>query len=234
MEYFKEYDPEVDWREAHYEWIKENKNFTPKAGRLKTLSGANMYPGYLEEMVARYRDMSLATVNKMAYVHYKDDVFWSRAEKGTATKKALLLFGLDVKKTYPAFFVTFNFSPLKFKPVEVLKDLGKFMDKSWIKSLDGIFEYYTEEGEHPHLHMYMEVDKYNTCGKILDKMKESRLAKYCAGANFIDVKKGLPHHKDYVDGDKSVAKKDNLAKDEMWRIENNLPHRIVKNIDTNI
>lgn len=226
MAYFLEYDEKVDFVKKHFDWIKEHKLFVPKGGRMKNhTTGANLYPSYLVEMEAFYRDIHV-NKNKIAYVHYKDDVFWEAAPKKSATEEANILFGITKKEEHPAFFITFNFDENKFDSQKVLKDVSKLIELSWIVTCQGAFEYYTKYGGHPHFMMVITVNKYSN--KIKNKMFESRLAKYCKGNNFIDVKRCQDYHNDYVLLDKSSSKQEFLHKDELWRIEQNLPHEIKK------
>jgi len=213
----EEYDDTIDYKAKHLEWIKEKKGFRPKRGVMI------IYNNYLEEMTAMYNES--IKLNKTAYFYLKDDYFWSKRSK-TIIDEVAQMFGDKPVDNYPKFFITFNFSENKFNAVNVLKDLEKFMSKTWIKSLEGVFEYHGETNNHPHLMMVISVDKYKN--KILDKMKESILAKYCGNSSFIDVKKYQPYHSDYIALDKDPSKKENLDKDVIWRTENSIPHFIKK------
>lgn len=213
----EQFDETKNYKSIHLEWIKANRGFRPQRGIMP------MYNTYLDEMTEMYNETIKA--NKTAYVYLRDDYNWSKRSRSINDEVAVL-FGDKPIDNNPKFFVTFNFDEQLFNSQNVLKDLAKFMSKDWIKSLTGAFEYYTEKGHHPHLMMVISVNKYKN--KILDKMKESILAKYCKSVNFIDVKKWQPFHDDYVALDKDPKKKEYLDKDVLWRIEQNLPHSIKK------
>ncbi len=213
----EKFDETKNYKAIHLEWIKANKGFRPQRGVM------SMYGSYLEEMTDMYNET--IKQNRTAYVYLRDDYNWKKSSRSINDEVALM-FGDKPADTNPKFFITFNFSEDLFNSEKVLKDLAKFMSKDWIKSLAGAFEYHTETGGHPHLMMVISVDKYKN--KMLDKMKESILAKYCKDLAKIDVKRWQPFHDDYVAFDKDPKKKEYLEKDVLWRIEQNLPHSIKK------
>lgn len=218
------YDPDIDFVKLHLQWIQENQSFKPKGGLYSIINGKPHYETYYDQMSAMYRELTYP--NKYAFVCLQDDVKWKNRDSTEITRHVNEYFGITKKVEYPAFFVTFNFDEKKFVASKVLKDLGVFLQLSWIETCQGMFEYYTEKGCHPHLHMVITVNKYSN--KVKDKMFESRLAKYCAATNFIDVKRSKDYHNDYVLLSKASSKQEFMEKDEMWRIENNLPHEIKK------
>lgn len=214
MEHF---DASKNYKTIHLEWIKAHRGFRPQRGIMPT------YNNYLDEMTDMYNET--IRLNKTAYIYLRDDYLWSKRSKSIDAEVAEM-FGDKPVDTNPKFFITFNFDEKLFNSENILKDLGKFMSKDWIKSLDGVFEYHGEKSNHPHLMMVISVDKYKN--KILDKMKESILAKYCGNSTFIDVKKHQSYHDDYIALDKDPKKKESLDKDVLWRIEQNLPHSVKK------
>jgi len=220
------YDPSENYVKLHLEWIRANDKFKPKGGLDKVINGLPAFSSYYEQMVHYYHNSAPEYRNKVAMYWLRDDVKWKAGGPKDINKLVNEMFGITKKEEYPAFFVTFNFDESKFKPKEVLNDLGKFMSLSWIHSVQGAFEYYTEHGHHPHLMMVITIT--NKPNKTKERMLESRLAKYCGGSNFIEVKRAKDYHNDYVLLSKTKSKQEYLEKDELWRIENNLPHEIKK------
>lgn len=217
-----EFDESIDYKALHLDWIRESK-FVPKTSLgMKDLTGKPL--SYFDSMYTLYYgEHAVFKNNKTAYMFLCDDYKAFKKPVESAVKKVAMLFGDQAP--IPMWFITFNFDASKFDIPKVIKDLDKFRMKSWIQSFEGVFEYYTECGSHPHLMMLLGQDKYSKA-KLLDKLSESSLAKYTGGKNFIDVRKAEPRHRDYLDLDKCDKKRDYLDKDIIWRTENNIPHKI--------
>lgn len=215
----EEYDETKNYKMLHLEWIKTNRTFRPKTGI------PIGYFSYLEYMSELY-DSTIKN-QRTAYIYLKDDYKWSKRSK-SINEEVAIMFGDKPDNTANTFFVTFNFCPTKFNPLDAVKFVNRIYDKSWVTSAYGVFENYTENGNHPHFMMRIVVDKYNKKGKLLDKMLESSLAKLTSGRNFIDVKPYLKCHDDYLLLDKAVEKKKYLDMDIVWRKENNLPEYLEK------
>lgn len=213
------YEDCKDYKQLHLEWIKANRGFRPKTAI------PVQYNSYLDYMIELYEHT--IKQQKTAYIYLKDDYNWSKRSK-TVNEEVAVMFGDLPDKSDNTFFVTFNFDEKKFKSVDVLKSVDRLYTKSWVDSAYGVFEYYTENGNHPHFMMKLVVNKYNKKGKLLDKMNESSLAKFTGGKNFIDVKPFLKCHEDYIMLDKAIEKKEYLEKDKIWRIENNIPEYLEK------
>lgn len=219
-----EYISDTNYVRLHLDWIQANKSFKPKGGLDTVVNGKPYYSSYYDQMSAMYK--TLKNPNKYAYLALGDDVKFQSGGSRDINKLVKEMYGIVPKEDLPAFFITFNFDKKRFNSEKILSDLAKFLQLSWIKTCHAVFENYTENGEHPHLMMFVTVTKNQN--KMLDKMKESRLAKYCAGLNFIDVKRGKDYHQDYLLLEKTESKRECLEKDVIWRIENNLPHEIKK------
>lgn len=219
-----EYDPSTNYVKLHLEWIRANPRFKPKNGLDAPVNGKPHYETYYDQMAGMYRE--LTAPNVWAHMALRDDVKWKSGARQDINDQVNQMFGITKKEEFFKFFVTFNFAEDLFKPDKVLADVNAYIKKSWIKSVHGAFEYWTENGHHPHFMMVIAVDKYKN--KMLDKMKESSLAKYCKNKEAIDVKKAKPCHEDYVSLDKDPKKSEYLEKDILWRIDNNLPSEIKK------
>lgn len=215
------FEESKDYKSIHLEWIKSNRAFRPKLGIPLNYSS---YLDYMSEMYTQ-----TIKNQKTAYLYLKDDYNWSKKSK-TIKDEVAIMFGDKPDKSDNTFFITFNFDNQKFDSSLILKATNKTLDKSWIDGYYAVFEYHTENGNHPHLMMRLIVNKYNKKGKLLDKMFESPLAKYTGGKNFIDVRPYLKCHDDYLMLDKAVEKKEYLDKDVIWRRENNLPEYLEKKI----
>lgn len=215
----EEFNLKLNYKEIHLEWIKRNPSFRPKGGLPPNVT----YFNYMNDM---YRDT--IKQQKTAYIYLRDDYKHLKSRNIDVNHYVAAMFGDKPDETQNSFFVTFNFDPKLFNPIRAIADVRRLFDKSWVDQAYGVFEFHTENGNHPHFMMKLTVNKYNKKGKLLDKMAESTLAKMTSGKNFIDVKPFLPCHQDYLELDKDPSKKEYLEKDIIWRKENNLPEYLEK------
>lgn len=215
------FDETKDYRTLHLEWIKANRGFRPKSAYPLE------YSSYYDYMVSLY-SITLKQ-QKTAFLFLKDDYNWSKKSK-TVNNEVATMFGDSVNKNEDTWFITFNFNKDKFKPLDAIKAVQRLYIKDYVVEAYGVFEYHTENGAHPHFMTKLKLNKYNKKGKILDKMAESSLAKFCDGKNFIDIKQFLPCHQDYLELDKATEKKKYLEDDIIWRKENNIPEYLEKKI----
>lgn len=213
-----EFDEKVDYRNLHLEWIDKNPSFRPK-----TPFDRSMFRTYLAFKTWEYSPPEPCS-NKFAYICWLDDYNFNKQKKAKSSINAVAdeMFGDGPSVEFKdAYFVTFNFNEDKFVAEDVVIDLAKFLQLSWIDEFFGVFEYNTEEGHHPHLMCRIKVNKYKKA-KLLDKLAECRLAKYCNGRNFIDVKPLEQYHLDYLALDKCPRKTEQLNADKEWRKANNI------------
>lgn len=217
------FDSSKDYKRLHIEWVKANKSFRPRTPPPLTFNS------YLEYLI----DVYAFTIKQQmtAFIWLKDDYNWSKKSK-SINEEVAKMFDADHLPNYDnTFFVTIGFNEQKFNPPAVLKALNKLFEKDWITSAYGVFEYYSEKGQHPHLMMRLQVIESifkKGKGKIADKIMDSCLGKFFDGRNYVDVKFWLPCHQPYIELNKCSEKKEFLEKDVLWRIENNLPAFVEK------
>lgn len=212
-----EFDEKVDYRNLHLEWIRANPSFRPK-----TAFDRSLFSSYFAFKSWEYSSPEPCS-NKFAYICLTDDYRYSKQKASkTVNAEVAEMFGDGPPVEFKdAYFVTFNFDEKLFVAEDVVIDLAKFLQLSWIDEFFGVFEYNTEEGHHPHLMCRMKINKYKKA-KLLDKLAESRLAKYCNGRNFIDVRPLMDYHLDYLSLDKTPRKTAYIVADQGWRKANNI------------
>lgn len=221
----EEYNPKVDYKKLHCEWVREKKGFRPKGGNPLPL----MYKTYLDYLSGMYYGTDATFKrNETAYLLLKDDYNWAKRSANVVDEVAVM-FGDVPKNDNPSYFVTFNWSPdcSNFNPEHAVKGVQRLFSKSWVDNARGVFEYHGLHGNHPHFMCIIQVNKYKKKYDFKDKILESSLAKGLA-ANFIDIKPCQEYHQDYLDLDKSSEKQECLEKDVIWRNENNLLHEYKK------
>lgn len=216
------YDDSIDYKALHLEWLKVHRSFRPKTN-VVPISFIGSYYDWMREM---YYNGGISQ-NRSAYLWFRDDYRWNKKSK-TIDQEAAAIFGDVVESDLNAWFVTLSFDPKRFESPLVLKSLHKFLEKSYVEECYAIFEYHTENGGHPHLHMKLKMDKYKQKSKVIEKVFQSPLGKFLENKNFVDVKNFMPCHKDYLDYDKRPEKQEYLNQDVMWRKEQNLPEYVKK------
>lgn len=219
-----EYDPNIDYKSIHLEWIKAHKNFKPKGGLIiSSYTGRYLYNTYYEQMEALYKDCYKS--HKSGYILLKDDVNHMKCDDNIDEKVELLL-GISSTEKY---FLTFNFSDDNFEIERIMPAFSRLMDKSYIVKLEAVFEYFGSKSNHPHIHMIVEVKgKDKTFGRFKKLIRQTQLYKLLSADNFFDIKKFGSHHEDYVDGNKKDAKMENVEKDKIWRQQYKLDDIYIK------
>lgn len=221
------YDENVDYRTKHIEWLRSKKGFRPKGGNPLPMQ----FPTYLEYLNFTYfSNDGLSSKgdkrNRYAFMNLRDDVKWAHHSKDIVAEVDEL-FGFKPKNTNPTFFVTFNWNDSNFKLEHALKGVERLFSKSWVDNARGVFEYHTENGNHPHFMALIQVNCHKTLGKFRDKMFECSLANGLA-KNFIDVKVAKSYHEDYIDLDKQESKREFLELDVEWRNNLGIKHEYSK------
>lgn len=93
--------------------------------------------------------------------------------------------------------------------------------------MQGVLEFNTDAGYHPHFHMYIHTNISRS--KLIEKVFAVKdLKKYCSQKHFIDGKEALPYHLDYVKGIKTDTKEEYILADRELRDKHNIPHLYVK------
>lgn len=136
-------------------------------------------------------------------------------------------------------WLTFNFN--KDMPVGiVVLEISRIINLSILKDckLSYCYEYYTENGYHPHVHMLVELKRTGTIKpseleqKIFQKKDLNTVMnwnyKISWAKTFKDRTNKRAVHQAYLNGMKIEKKQDDCAKDDIWRQENNLEKLYIK------
>lgn len=214
------YREDVDYKKLHLEFIKANPRFRPLGGVSPN------YSSYFEQLSSLYHEGSIKS-NKTAYIFLRDDYNHQKKSKSINDEVASL-FGDIPENNNPTYFVTFNWNDDNFKKEKILDCIAKLFNKSWIDNASGVFEYHGLNGNHPHFHSLIQVNKHKTFGRFRDKIFQSAIAS-TLNKNFIDIKVARPYHIDYLEFDKKKEKSECLDKDICWRGENGLKEKYEKN-----
>lgn len=221
-----EYNPEIDYKNLHLDWIKKHKNFKPKGGLALTLNSSQpAYKSYYDQMEDMYNNVY--KLHKTAYLLLRDDIkhFTVRDD---IDEKVNMVLGLTPTEKY---FMTFNFHDNNFDLSKIMPAFEKLKSKTYIQKMDAVFEYHGSKENHPHIHMVVEVrGPDRTFGRFKKVMKQTQLYKLLKADNFFDYKIYVAErHEDYIDGNKRAEKEALVAKDKIWRTSLGLEHIYLKN-----
>jgi len=203
----------ADYKNAHLAWLKSCRDFEPK------------YPSdyksgtYLDVMTTLYADERIPMI--MAYHMFISDKAWYKKSKKIARE-----IDKQVEKLEPTpptlWFVTLNFNHQTWNVKDCTKCIEKILAMDWIIRAKANFEYYRENGEHPHCHFLLETKEPKS--RILDKIfRPLYTKKVIFKKNFIDCEPGMDYHHKYINLDKKNEKMENVQKDIEWRKKNNIP-----------
>lgn len=221
-----DYDSSIDYRSIHLEWIKKYKHFKPKGGLALALNSSQpAYKTYYDQMEDMYNNVY--KLHKTAYLLLRDDIKHFTVRDDIDDKVSQVLGLVQTQK----YFITFNFNDNNFDLSKILPAFERFKQKTYIHKMDAVFEYHGSRGNHPHIHMVVEVKGADrTFGRFKKVMKQTQLYKLLAADNFFDIKAYNPaRHEDYIDGNKRAEKEALVAKDKVWRTSLGLEHIYLKN-----
>lgn len=228
----KSYVETTDYVQLHIDWILKNNKYA--------LANAGVYCDYYDIMSSVYKDIPSdrkCSCDKIDFPHslrnhtaFKlllSDIRLSK--RSVETLQMLEKVAMeDQEGSTNKYFVTIGFNHQTFTPKAALTAVNAVFRKSFVNSAEGVFEFYRTNGEHPHIHIIMEVPKMR-CGMLVTKIFQSAgMSKIVLSRNFIDVKECQLYHYDYLEGNKIEEKMECCEKDKLWREQNNLPHKIKK------
>lgn len=221
-----EYNPNYNYISAHLSWVYKRKTFVPKIPMANHVCGVDMtnvtYYDLLREWYDYSRFGTYESKNRQAYMNYNDDKKWLQEQ---CDIEASLM---GAKPSENALFVTLGFDHGLFTVSKALAFVRRILSKSCVLDGFAVLEYHRQDGEHPHVHMKLVVDKKKTSPKQLRRqIWETRdRAQLISSQNFIDTK---PYnHDNYMDGVKAPEKMPYVELDKVWREKNNIPEKIYK------
>lgn len=229
----KSFDNTIDYAPLHLVWIQDNRN------RHFALANAGKESSYYDIMRSVYAISNPqeclcgkfpgrhTSSNHYAYSQLCMDI---RSSKKSSTVIENLEKTLSMEGITPTnkFFITIGFNHQTFNALTAVTAVKRLLQKDFVLEGEGVFEYFRENGEHPHFHMILTVPKMRN-GMVVTKIFQSAgMSRIVLSRNFIDVKEFQPYHQKYLDGDKIEEKLEYCKKDFDWRIKNNIPHKINK------
>jgi len=227
----KSYDNTIDYAPLHLEWILKHSNYAnSNAGKTASyydiMSSVYATPNPEKCQCGKIFEVHTSS-NHFAYNQLCSDIRLSK-RASMVIEKLEKTMSLEGDTPTNKFFVTIGFNHQTFNVRTALSAVQNLLKKDFVLSGEGVFEFYRENGEHPHFHMIIEVPKMRN-GMVVTKIFQSAsMSKVVLSRNFIDVKECQPYHQKYLDGDKIEEKLQYCKKDEEWRIKNSIPHRIKK------
>lgn len=204
----------MDYITAHLSWIKNNPQFVPQG-----YAQFSAYT-YFEIMTELYANPRVK--QNHAEMLYEADQLW--LEKCSQIKKTMFK---RVKTKPTTCFVTIGFNHQTWSIQSCIDVINKIKSFDWVKSFQGCFELHRQNGEHPHCHMIIDTDE--TKSKVLEKIWATKgIKKIVLKKSFIDYKVCEDYHYKYIHGDKIESKILYVNKDNLWRVQNDIPHLFEK------
>lgn len=227
----KSYDNTIDYCSLHLQWILKHSNYA-NANAGKTASYYDIMASVYANDNSRNCQCGRIPVihtssNHFAYNQLCMDI---RSSKRSSTVIDNLEKILSKEGGTPTnkLFITIGFNHQTFNATTALTAVKRLFQKDFILEGEGVFEFYRENGEHPHFHMIVTVPQMRN-GMVVTKIFQSaNMSKIVLARNFIDVKECQDYHTKYLQGDKVDEKLKYCEKDVIWRNQNNIPHIIKK------
>lgn len=202
----------MDFKSLHLDWILRNPKFQP-AGLCFDDYHLVMATLYLKPNVTQ----------EIAKLFFESD----RRKLLNSSRQLELLAREDVKylsQNVTKLFITIGFNHQTWNVPSCVKVIETIIAFDWIKSCTAKFEYFRENGEHPHCHFLIELSYSISKSKVLEKIWAAKgIKKVCLKKSFIDYKIAADYHSDYVNGIKVKEKMKYVEKDIHWRLINNIP-----------
>lgn len=205
----------MDYKTAHIQWLTNTKNFVPKYA-----GDYSRGVSYLETMVSLYADARIP--QEMAKAMFvSDKCHYNKSYQ--VIKEVDRLVNKTTPKPSEAYFVTLNFNHNTWSVDKCVSAIKQIIAMEWVERCKANFEYHTEDGFHPHCHMYIETSIPKA--KMKANLWRPKYIKAIIGAqNFIDIKPGKAQHEDkYIVLDKQDEKMEYVEKDIQFRKDNNIP-----------
>lgn len=201
----------------HLEWIKKNPSFVPELP---------LYPScktYFEDMVFFYKSCAeTSTPENMTMLGNRwlaDDIRLMQSYEQRLRDKKKELHLSDKKNV---FFCTIGFNHQTFTIEKCVNVINAILSFQWVLSCRAVFEFYRENGEHPHVHFLITTDIFKS--KVVEKLWATKgIKSIVLKKTFIDVKQALDVHHKYIMLEKQEKKMPYVAKDIIWRQANNIP-----------
>lgn len=202
----------MDYKTLHLDWILSNPKFQP--------SGL-CFDDYHLVMATLYMKPNVTqSVAKMFFDSDRHKLLNSRSQLEALAKEDLKYLKQNVTKL----FITIGFNHQTWNASSCVKVIETIISFDWIKSCTAKFEYFRENGEHPHCHFLIELSYSISKSKVLEKIWATKgIKKVCLKKSFIDYKIAADYHGDYVNGIKAANKMQYVEKDIAWRKINNIP-----------
>jgi len=227
----KSFDDTNDYVNLHLEWILSNTRYAQ--------ANDGVHCCYYDIMNSVYKDMDvkkMCTCNFVVTPHRQrnhtafklliTDMITSK--RNQSVLKNMEKLAMEDHGSTNKYFVTIGFNHQTFNVKDFLKSINVLFRKSFVLSAEGVFEIYRTNGEHPHIHIIMEVPKIRAGIVVTKIFQTAGMSKIVLSRNFIDVKPCEEYHYKYINGEKIEEKMGCCEKDKLFREKNNIPHKLKK------
>lgn len=227
----KSFDDTNDYVNLHLQWILSNTKYA--------VANSGVHNTYYDCMQCVYKDLDVKKIcgckviekqhsqrNHTAFKLLLNDILVSKRNQSVLQNMEKL--AMEDQGSTNKYFVTIGLNHQTFNVKDFLKSINVLFRKSFVLSAEGVFEIYRTNGEHPHVHIIMEVPKMRP-GMVVTKIFQTAgMSKIVLSRNFVDVKPCEEYHYKYINGEKIEEKMECCEKDKLFREKNNIPHKLKK------
>lgn len=169
------------------------------------------------------------SLHKRAYTYW-EDMAWEKFKKEWKPKD---VDGLNY------IWMTLNFHPQVSVP-DIILEVSRIINLPIFAQtkISYCYEYYTDKGSHPHVHMLIELKRTGciSFSKINEKIFQKKSLKEVLNLNikmswakeYTDRTQRRAVHQAYLAGNKIEEKQEKCELDKLWRKENNLEELYIK------
>jgi len=227
----KSYVESTDYVQLHFDWILKNNRYA--------IANAGVHSDYYDIMSSVYKDMAVdkkCCCDKISYPHSQRNhtafkmllTDMRLSKKSVDNLQILEKVAMEDQGSTNIYFITIGFNHQTFTVKAAMMAINAVFRKSFVDSAEGVFEFYRTNGEHPHIHIIMEVPKMRPGILVTKIFQTAGMSKVVLSRNFIDVKPCEEYHYKYLEGNKIEEKMECCEKDKLWREQNQIPHKIKK------
>ena len=225
----------ADYKNAHLLWIRQTKNFVPKFGA-DYVSGS--YYEVMEQLYSnrvrkflRFNEeeggIEFETTDEYSCSQKEAEQFFLADQKHyLECLRAMTDISKSLKKVMKPishfYFVTIGFNHQTWSVAKCVTLIEKILARDWIIQAKANFELFRENGEHPHVHFYLESEYAKST--IVEKIfRPSYVRELVLKKNFVDCKIADDVHLNYIKLIKRDEKMPYVVKDIEWRNKNKIP-----------
>jgi len=226
-----------DVKNAHLQWLGTYKTYIePTCGYrydvYREIIDKELYKCFVKSVAWWAERMSAQQFKDfLLKFAFEDDVKSFIKQSKSQPLINMVINNVQVKPPSISYFITVGFNHQTWSVRACLSVIETICANKIFENIKGVFEYYRENGEHPHVHFLCRLFDNLPKSKVLEKLWATKGIKQVVLAkSFIDIKVAGLQHDNYINGDKTESKLILCQKDKEFRKKNNIPEFFSKPI----